>query len=43
MALKSKLLDEKVVESTKEILKKVRKRICCKKTKCCNCSKKSTI
>ncbi|QKX02886.1 hypothetical protein GOY07_01465 [Wolbachia endosymbiont of Litomosoides sigmodontis] len=37
--MKSKLLDEKVVKSAKEMLK----HICCKKTKCCNCSKESTV
>ncbi|WP_410543299.1 hypothetical protein [Wolbachia endosymbiont of Litomosoides brasiliensis] len=41
MALKSKLLDEKVVESAKEMLKEVRNNAhVAKKTKCYNCSKK---
>ncbi|EAL57786.1 hypothetical protein WwAna0573, partial [Wolbachia endosymbiont of Drosophila ananassae] len=40
MALRSKLLDEKVVESAKEMLKKVRNMHMFQKTKCCNCSKK---
>ncbi|ONI56730.1 hypothetical protein N500_0168 [Wolbachia pipientis wUni] len=41
MALRSKLLDEKVVESAKEMLKKVRNNAyVSKKLKCCNCSKK---
>ncbi|QKX03141.1 hypothetical protein GOY07_03055 [Wolbachia endosymbiont of Litomosoides sigmodontis] len=31
MALKSKLLDEKVVELEKEVLKEVQNSVCCKK------------
>jgi hypothetical protein len=42
MALRSKLLDEKVVESAKEMLKRVRNNAyVAKKTKCCNCGKKA--
>ncbi|NUY39193.1 hypothetical protein GO684_00290 [Wolbachia endosymbiont of Litomosoides brasiliensis] len=44
MALKSKLLDRKVVEPAKETLKEVRSNAyVAKKTKCCNCSKKYSI
>ncbi|WP_255419648.1 hypothetical protein [Wolbachia endosymbiont of Litomosoides brasiliensis] len=40
MALKSKLLDKKVVESAKEVRNNTH---ATKKTKCYNCRKKSTV
>ncbi|WP_175837712.1 hypothetical protein [Wolbachia endosymbiont of Litomosoides sigmodontis] len=43
MTLTSKSLDKKVVKSLKEMLKKVQNMHMCKKTKCCNCSKKHSI